>query len=470
MRRFSSVVLSLSSLATFAACGDDTDPGPIEPGTAEIRVVHGSPDAPAVDVYVAGSADPVITDLEYGEASAYLEVPEGTYAFEVRPAGAEASSEPVHTTGELELAEGDRVTALAAGYVGSTAGDDTFRVIPLAEGFDTPGTDEAIVRVVHASPDAPAVAIDVGNDGTPEVEDLGRFADTGAAGIALPANTPIAVGIWAGSPLARVTAFTTPALPAGAELFVIASGNLSDLPRQDTGFSLLAVGPAGTITSVKQDPTVMVFHGSPDAPAVDVLAGTAVLAGDLAFGELSAPIQVPPGEYDLAVNAAGTSTTAATISTPALEAGGRYLAIATGFLGSNGADGFQPLYAVDAFDLDADSARLAVIHASPDAPAVDVGPATPTSMTGTPPIIDLAFTEATAGAGLELPAASYTFGVAATGSTTPVATFDIALTNGLRAFAIAAGALAPSGSEASFALHVVNTSVWPWTVAAVAPN
>lgn len=466
MRRSVIGPLSLFALVPLvAACGDDEgggDDDPMPTETAEIRVVHGSPDAPDVDVYVAGSTTPVIEDLAYGEASPYLEVDAGTYEFEVRAAGSPASDPPVYSTGALDLGADARVTALAAGYVGSTDADDQFRVIPLVEGFAAPGSDEVIVRIVHASPDAPTVAVDVGNDGTPEVAALDRFADTGAAGVPLPAGEAIAVGIWAGDPLARVTAFTTPALPAGAEIFVIASGNLADLPRQDTGFSLLAVAPTGTVGFIKQDPSVLVFHGSPDAPPVDVLAGDAVLAGDLAFGELSAPIQVPPGSYDLDVNVTGTDTTAATIETPTLEAGERYLAIATGFV--EGTPAFQPLYAVDAFELDADSARITAVHASPDAPEVDIGVATGTTIATPAPIVDLAFTEATAAAGLELPPGELTLGIAPAGETTAIATFDVPLTAGLRAWAIAAGALTPEGDQAPFGLYVVVTSVWPWAV------
>ncbi|MCB9559660.1 MAG: DUF4397 domain-containing protein [Kofleriaceae bacterium] len=463
-----SVLLSLAVIPV-AACGDD-DPGdPTPAGKATIRVVHASPDAPAVDVYAAGSTTPLVEDLAYGETSATLEVDEGTYDLEVRAAGAAADSAPAYTTGPLDLAADAHVTALAAGYLGSTDAADRFRVIPLADGFAAPGADEAIVRIVHASADAPTVAIDVGNDGSPEIAALDRFADTGATGVALPAGQALPIGIWAGDPLTRVTSFTTPPLPAGAELYVIASGNLGDLPRQATGFALLAVGDAGTITAIKQDPSVYVFHGSPDAPAVDVLAGGAALAQNLAFGELSAPIQVPPGSYDLDVNVAGTTTTAATITTPALAAGERYLAIASGFVGA-GEEPFQPIYAADAFALGDAGARVAVIHASPDAPAVDVGPLTGLEMAAPAPVQDLAFAEQTDGAGLALPAGTITLGVAAAGSSSPVATFDVPLTAGQRAFVVAAGALSPVGDQEPFRLFAIDTAAAPWALAEVAPN
>jgi hypothetical protein len=119
--------------------------------------------------------------------------------------------------------------------------------------------------------------------------------------VELPSGNELQVGIWAGTPLARVTAFTTLALPDGGELFVIALGSIADLPREETGFSLLAVGsnPVGTFGLIRQNPTVYALHGGPDAPAVDIFAGDLELVDNLSFADLSGDIQVPPGRYTL---------------------------------------------------------------------------------------------------------------------------------------------------------------------------
>ncbi len=53
---------------------------------ARIRVIHTSPDAPAVDIAVTGG-DVLIENLEFPNASDYLEVPAGSYDLEVRPTG-----------------------------------------------------------------------------------------------------------------------------------------------------------------------------------------------------------------------------------------------------------------------------------------------------------------------------------------------------------------------------------------------
>src|SRR5262249_11842132 len=150
---------------------------------------------------------------------------------------------------------------------------DRFRVLALPETAASIGLGKARVRVVHASPDAPSVGIDVGDDApaNPEIASLARFADQ--AGVELAPDTALPIGIDARGK--RVTAFTTPNLPNGADLTIIATGLLGRLPRDPSGFALLAVGPNGSVGFIKQNPYVYVLHGGVDAPDVDLCAGGA---------------------------------------------------------------------------------------------------------------------------------------------------------------------------------------------------
>ena len=462
------IALALAMFMVVAVGCSDDDDNPAKPDMgngAMLRVVHGSPDAPAVDIYAEGVSAPLIQDLAYGETSAYLELDPGTYNIQIRAAGAPSSSAPVFETGDLPIPDDVKITALAAGLLSGAPGSpEAFRVIPLVEDFDAAGAGNAIVRVVHAGSDAPTVAVDVGNDGAPEITDFERFEDSGEAGVPLPAGEKLRIAIWAGNPLARVTVFTTPELPEGAELFVIATGLLGKLPREVDGFGLLAVGPSGTVGLIRQDPVVFALHGSPDAPAVDIFAGAAELADNLSFGDLSAPIQVSPGAYDLDFRVHDNGPVAATVTTPSLAAGERYLAVATGFVGENE---FTVLPLGDRFALGSTNPFVRVVHASPDAPAVDVGVVNG-GFTAIPGLTNLAYTQASAEPGVNVPAASLTLGLAPTGTTTPAATFDVTPTTGLRAFAVAAGSLLGTGE--SFRLILVNTSVFPWVAAEVLPN
>jgi hypothetical protein len=474
MKRERLLTLLMTLLVVLAfgvtGCSDDDDDNPTSPGggtdDAMIRVVHGSPDAPGVDIYVAGDAMPVIVNLEYGDASNYLEVPAGDYTFEIRGHGAEPSSTPAFTA-DVTLTENAMVTALAAGLLNSSDAADRFRVIPLVEDFADPGAGNAAVRIVHASPDAPTVALDVANDGVPEVTDFARFAETGAAGVALPAGQALPIGVWAGDPLARAAVFTTPELPAGAGLFVIATGLLAG-DAADDGFSLLAVGPDGAIGFIRQDAKAMVYalHGSPGAPAVDIDAMGGEVVTNLAFGELSGSLELWPGAYDLDFRATGGTDVAASATTPYLDPGMTYLAIASGFLGGDPA--FQLIPVADQFDGAMNDALVRIVHASPDAPAVDVGPLDgDDKVDALADFSGLAFGDASPAMGTSLPIGPLTVGVAAENTDDPVATFDLVTAAGLRAFAVACGSLMDNGE--SFRLVLVVTGE-TWTTAEVMPN
>ncbi|MDY0110814.1 MAG: DUF4397 domain-containing protein [Candidatus Krumholzibacteria bacterium] len=472
MNRMFNLILigGLSAVLTFglSGCSDDDD-NPTRPPVAEkalLRVVHASPDAPAVDLYVNDGSQPLIQALGYGATSAYLEVTPATYTIQLRAHGADPVSEPVFSE-QLVVTAKQQITAVAAGLLGSGAADDRFRILALVEDFSDPGTGSAAVRIVHAAPDAPSVALDIGNDGAPELVGFSRFAETGPAGVSLPAGTPLRVGVWAGEPLARASVFTTPSLPAGANLFLIATGLLGDDPA-GTGFSLLAIGPTGSIGFIRQDAkaTVYALHGSPDAPPVAIDANGVEVVSSLAFGGLSSALVVWPGAYDLDFRAAGTSAVAVSAATPYLEPGVQYLAIATGFLG--GSPTFRLLPLADAFTGSPTDALVRVVHASPDAPAVDVGPVVAGAVAAVGSYTNLGFGQASAAAGTALPVGNLTVGVAATGTVTPVASFDVTTAAGLRAFAVACGSLGGTGE--SFRLLLVLAGDDNWAAVQVLPN
>jgi hypothetical protein len=149
-----------------------------EAGEARVRVAHFSPDAPAVDILVNGNR--VVTNLKYRQFSGYLSVPAGTYTVGVAPAG----GEPIYTT-ELTVEAGQVATAWANGLLGGS-GAQAFKVTPSIDREGEPApVGEARVRVLHGSPDAPAV--DVFLEGEKVVDGLvfGQATDY----LAVPAGT-----------------------------------------------------------------------------------------------------------------------------------------------------------------------------------------------------------------------------------------------------------------------------------------
>lgn len=141
---------------------------------AMVRVAHLSPDAPNVDVYVDG--EPVVEDVEYREVSEYLELEPGTYGVQITAAGDE---ETVVFDEELEVEPGE--FTLAA--VGEVEGESqAFDVVVLEDDNSDPG-ENARVRIVHASPDAPEVDIVEAESDDPLAEGL-------AFGDAVPVEVP----------------------------------------------------------------------------------------------------------------------------------------------------------------------------------------------------------------------------------------------------------------------------------------
>ncbi|MFY7652075.1 MAG: DUF4397 domain-containing protein, partial [Chitinophagaceae bacterium] len=88
-------------------------------GKAHIRVVHLSPDAPTVNVGVAGNSANVFTNLSFKQATAFTPVDAGNYTFEVRVAssGAVAISIPAN------LVAGKIYTVFARGFLAPPAGN-----------------------------------------------------------------------------------------------------------------------------------------------------------------------------------------------------------------------------------------------------------------------------------------------------------------------------------------------------------
>jgi hypothetical protein len=115
---------------------------------------------------------------------------------------------------------------------------------------------------------------------------------------------------------------------------------------------------------------VRVTHASPDAPAVDVCVNGSVAFANLAFGKTTDYAKLPAGSYDVQVYAAGSNCQ----GTPVIDAKGlaleakAYTVMAIGKLAE-----IKPLILVD--NLSAPAAgkvHVRFVHASPDAPAVDI--------------------------------------------------------------------------------------------------
>ena len=121
---------------------------------SRVRVVHASPDAPAVDVWVNGAV--VFSNAPFTGITDYAKLEPGNYDVQVTPTGA---TEPVVIDANLDLAASTDYTVVAVGSLAE------IEPLVLVDNNAVPAAGKAHVRFVHASPDAPAVDIAVAGGG-----------------------------------------------------------------------------------------------------------------------------------------------------------------------------------------------------------------------------------------------------------------------------------------------------------------
>jgi hypothetical protein len=118
-------------------------------GQARVRVVHASPNAPAVDVLVNDGV--AFANAPFKGITDYAALDTGTYNVKVVPTGA---TTPVVIEADLAL-EAKDYTVVAVGLL------ENIEPLVLVDNNAAPAAGKAHVRFVHASPDAPAVDIAV---------------------------------------------------------------------------------------------------------------------------------------------------------------------------------------------------------------------------------------------------------------------------------------------------------------------
>jgi hypothetical protein len=148
---------------------------------AQLRVIHASPDAPAVDVVVNDNfSAPVLEDVPFPAVSGYLTVPPGTYNVKVTAANNPGA---IVIDANVTLDAGKRYSVYATGLLASIAPyvlvDDNRSVATAAK-----------VRIVHTAPSAGRVDIYVTAPGagiataTPAFSNVPFRAETGYVNLA----------------------------------------------------------------------------------------------------------------------------------------------------------------------------------------------------------------------------------------------------------------------------------------------
>jgi len=407
------VSVPASLLLLLAACGgsDPVSQSPPPAANGSVRVIHASPDAPAVDLKLNGSV--VVTGLDYGQVTDAVSAPAGVLNVAVLgrlPGGARpAVIGPV----DINVDAGGSMAVLAVDTVANIA---AFRVMR-----DTTPVSASSVRlqVVHAAPAAPAVDVYVTAPGASLAASapVGSFSFKGIIG---PATVP------AGDYEIRVTPAGTPGtvvfdsgavtLAGGSDLLVVA---LQNTGPGSSPITLLAVPPTGAPLSILDKATparVRVIHASPDAPAVQVVANdnfAAPVVASLSFPSATPFVEVPGGTYNFKVTPVGNNGLIAINADVTLAAGSEHSVYAIGPLAS-----IAPLVLTDDRRRVATQARVRIVHASPSAGNVDIYVLAPgTALTGAMPAFSNVPFAADTGY-VDLAAGTYEVSVTPTGSKT----------------------------------------------------
>ncbi len=111
----------VASIEPLVLTDDNTAPAS---GKVKVRLVHGAPSAPPVDIYVTApgaslaAATPTLTNVPFKASSAYLSVDAGSYEIRVTPTGTKTV---VIDSGTVPLMAGQIRTVIAVDNVGGGA-------------------------------------------------------------------------------------------------------------------------------------------------------------------------------------------------------------------------------------------------------------------------------------------------------------------------------------------------------------
>jgi hypothetical protein len=320
------IALTLSFIVPAAAQGDEY---------AQIRFVHASADAPAVDVDIDGVV--AAESLTFGAATEYFLLPAGAHT---------ATLGDANTT--LTLEAGQSITALLTDADNVKVYRDDLSPLELGVGR---------LSVIQANPEVEAVDL-LTDDGATLVG--GVSAGKASPKVDLPAGvydlTLTATG-GDGSPL------------RGSSELEVNTGTLYSI--------ILLQGGSLTLTAPTQasDPAgaanLRLAHVSPDAPKVDVYLDNVKAFARLAVNQATESVALPAGTYDVAFYPADSdpaTTEPLTANRLVLSEGVSRVLVMMGKL----AELQLAAFIEDTTPPTAGNARLTVIHAAPDVAEADL--------------------------------------------------------------------------------------------------
>lgn len=361
----------------------------------DFAVMHGSTDAPTVDVVPMGSASVLVDNAAYGDITSYLTVPAASYTLNITP-GSDNSQIVASYVADLSTLGGGAAVVFASGFLNpsinqSGAAFGVFAALPNGTVIELPANTSARLQIVHNCADPAAASVDIYLDTTLTLDDFNFRAATPFRNV--PAGVQVNIGIAAStsSSVNDVLVSIPVTFQAGQTYIAVASGVIDSAtfaPNPDgvnTGFQLVVKSGVTENSSGSSAVRFVTLHGSTDAPTVDAVlqSSPAPLIDGLSYTEFSSSLEVPAGAYILNITPDNDNATVVASYEVDLSAigGSSALVFASGFLdptsNQNGA-GFGlfaalPNGTVVAFPATT-TARLQIIHncADSNADSVDI--------------------------------------------------------------------------------------------------
>lgn len=318
------------------------------PANTDLLICHGSTDAPTVDVVEVGAgAGTIVDNASYQDFAGYLELPTADYAIQIRTGEGNTTvaefQAPLSTLG----LNGAAAVVVASGFLNpanNSNGPAFGLYVALPAGgqlvqLPTAPISTARVQVIHNSADQAASTVDVWLNNTLLLDDF-EFR-TASPFIDAPAGTAFDISIQPSNSTDTVNALAkfTYTLTGGEKYILIANGIVSP-----TGYSPVQAFDIYVQSGAKEKSTtsgnvdVLVFHGSTDAPTVNVNE-TSVVNGPIvsgaSYGDFAGYLDLATMDYQLAIIEAAGGTTVASYSAPLMSLGlaDQALAVlASGFL------------------------------------------------------------------------------------------------------------------------------------------
>ncbi|QOL25826.1 DUF4397 domain-containing protein [Thalassotalea sp. LPB0316] len=387
MNRIIKSIVPMAMAAVIMGCGSDNDdvrdivvPEPPVPelGTSYVRVIHGSADAPLVNIKAGDDIIEGLGGVDYGVGSGFLELPEGTYPLSVEGILPDDSTIPVLDLGDVALSPDVEYTVIAHGYV--MEDDDTSNDLAAAvitnDKTDV-GEGNIRVQVLHAAPNAPTVDLHV----TGATDELTTALATLAYGdatdqVEVPAGVyRVRLVIPAGMAGEGTVAYDVvlPDLAAGADLFVAAVPNTEVMTSP---VKLLVNDGMGTSTIYDDRTTaqVRVIHAAADVPNVDIFVDDTKVdsLSNAPFGGVTGYAALPEGTYT--VDARLTSDNSVTGITDDLMVmnNNKYTVNAVGTLDAMDSADLEYYVLTDNVRAVATESKVRITHAHPSVGNVDI--------------------------------------------------------------------------------------------------